>query len=403
MSIRIGSIAPDFEADSTQGRIRFHQWIGDSWCVLFSHPKDFTPVCTTELGYMARLKPEFDRRNCKIAGLSVDRVEDHTRWLQDIKEVTGSAPDYPLIGDPELRIAKLYEMLPEAAGSSSSGRTPADNQTVRTVFVIAPDKTIKAMFSYPMTTGHNFDEVLRLLDSCQLTAKRARDDDVLGSTGSALTGRPGKVGGKRQDSGSVRKLFAQKPLTHPADGVELGLEAQSLLRFVALVRAARGVALRLRHLGHVHDRGHVLASCTLDGDLIDVAARQVVVALHRVQVVPSAAVGPLEAPQHRGDRALRRLQLGGHRDAVTVVPDRNNQGHLQDTCGIQDAIIDADQLQPLKNNAAPGNGLVARRCAARPGQARGRRVATEAAGRVEVDLEKGGPGLGPPKGGTSAG
>ena len=171
MSIRIGSIAPDFEADSTQGRIRFHQWIGDSWCVLFSHPKDFTPVCTTELGYMARLKPEFDRRNCKIAGLSVDRVEDHTRWLQDIKEVTGSAPDYPLIGDPELRIAKLYEMLPEAAGSSSSGRTPADNQTVRTVFVIALDKTIKAMFSYPMTTGRNFDEVLRLLDSIQLTAK----------------------------------------------------------------------------------------------------------------------------------------------------------------------------------------------------------------------------------------
>ena len=171
MSIRIGSIAPDFEADSTQGRIRFHQWIGDSWCVLFSHPKDFTPVCTTELGYMARLKPEFDRRNCKIAGLSVDRVEDHTRWLQDIKEVTGSAPDYPLIGDPELRIAKLYEMLPEAAGSSSSGRTPADNQTVRTVFVIALDKTIKAMFSYPMTTGRNFDEVLRLLDSIQLTAR----------------------------------------------------------------------------------------------------------------------------------------------------------------------------------------------------------------------------------------
>ena len=171
MSIRIGSTAPDFEADSTQGRIRFHQWIGDSWCVLFSHPKDFTPVCTTELGYMARLKPEFERRNVKIAGLSVDRVEDHKRWLDDIKEVTGSAPDYPLIGDPELKVAKLYEMLPEGTGSSSSGRTPADNQTVRTVFVIAPDKTIKAMFSYPMTTGRNFDEVLRLIDSIQLTAK----------------------------------------------------------------------------------------------------------------------------------------------------------------------------------------------------------------------------------------
>ena len=171
MSIRIGSIAPDFEADSTQGRIRFHQWIGSSWCVLFSHPKDFTPVCTTELGYMARLKPEFERRNCKIAGLSVDRVEDHARWLDDIKAVTGTAPNYPLIGDPELRIAKLYEMLPETAGASSTGRTPADNQTVRTVFVIAPDKAIKAMFSYPMTTGRNFDEVLRLLDSLQLTAR----------------------------------------------------------------------------------------------------------------------------------------------------------------------------------------------------------------------------------------
>jgi alkyl hydroperoxide reductase subunit AhpC len=171
MSIRIGSIAPDFEADSTQGRIRFHQWIGNSWCVLFSHPKDFTPVCTTELGYMASLKPEFERRNCKIAGLSVDRVEDHARWLDDIRAVTGTAPNYPLIGDPELKIAKLYDMLPEAAGASSTGRTPADNQTVRTVFVIAPDKTIKALLSYPMTTGRNFDEVLRLLDSIQLTAR----------------------------------------------------------------------------------------------------------------------------------------------------------------------------------------------------------------------------------------
>jgi alkyl hydroperoxide reductase subunit AhpC len=171
MSLRIGSTAPDFEADTTQGRIRFHQWIGDSWCVLFSHPKDFTPVCTTELGYMARLKPEFDRRNVKIAGLSVDPVDDHERWLGDIKEVTGSAPNYPLIGDPELKIAKLYDMLPEATGSSSKGRTPSDNQTVRTVFVIAPDKTIKAMLIYPMTSGRNFDEVVRLIDSIQLSAK----------------------------------------------------------------------------------------------------------------------------------------------------------------------------------------------------------------------------------------
>ena len=191
MNIRIGSSAPDFEAESTEGHIRFHQWIGNSWCILFSHPKDFTPVCTTELGYMARLKPDFDRRNCKIAGLSVDSVESHTRWLDDIKDVMGAAPNYPIIGDPDLRIAKLYEMLPEGAGVSSSGRTPADNQTVRTVFVIAPDKAIKAMISYPMTTGRNFDEVLRLLDSLQLTAahrvatpvnwKRGEDVIIAGS------------------------------------------------------------------------------------------------------------------------------------------------------------------------------------------------------------------------------
>ena len=170
MNLRIGTKAPDFEAESTQGHISFHQWIGNSWCVLFSHPKDFTPVCTTELGYMARLHPEFARRNCRVAGLSVDRVEDHARWLEDIRIVTGALPDYPLIGDPDLSIAKLYEMLPESAGDSSSGRTPADNQTVRTVFVIGPDKTIRAMISYPMTTGRNFDEILRLLDSMQLTA-----------------------------------------------------------------------------------------------------------------------------------------------------------------------------------------------------------------------------------------
>jgi alkyl hydroperoxide reductase subunit AhpC len=170
MTIRIGTRAPDFEGESTQGHISFHQWIANSWCVLFSHPKDFTPVCTTELGYMARLKPEFERRNCKIAGLSVDRVEDHERWLEDIRVVTGTAPNYPLIGDPDLKIARLYEMLPEGAGNSSTGRTPADNQTVRTVFVIGPDKIVRAMISYPMTTGRNFDEVLRLLDSIQLTA-----------------------------------------------------------------------------------------------------------------------------------------------------------------------------------------------------------------------------------------
>jgi thioredoxin-dependent peroxiredoxin len=171
MTLRIGSQAPDFEASSTEGPIRFHDWIGDSWCVLFSHPKDFTPVCTTELGYMARLKPEFAKRNCKIVGLSVDPVEDHARWAKDIEDATGHAPNYPLIGDADLNVAKLYGMLPDEAGSSAIGRTAADNQTVRTVYVIAPDKTIKAMLSYPMSTGRNFDEVLRLLDSVQLTAK----------------------------------------------------------------------------------------------------------------------------------------------------------------------------------------------------------------------------------------
>ena len=169
MSIRIGSIAPDFEADSTQGRIRFHQWIGSSWCVLFSHPKDFTPVCTTELGYMAGLKPEFDKRNTKIMGLSVDPVGDHKSWVKDIQETQGHAVNYPLIGDADLTVAKLYDMIhPNATGGK---RTAADNATVRSVFVIGPDKKVKAMLVYPMSTGRNFDEVLRLLDSCQLTAK----------------------------------------------------------------------------------------------------------------------------------------------------------------------------------------------------------------------------------------
>ena len=171
MALRIGSKAPDFSAETTEGRIQFHDWLGDSWCVLFSHPKDFTPVCTTELGYVARIKPEFERRNCKIMGLSVDPVDDHKRWSADIKEATGHAPNYPMVGDSDLRVAMLYGMLPENAGTSSQGRTAADNLTVRTVYVIGPDKAIKAMLAYPMTTGRNFDEVLRLLDSAQLTAK----------------------------------------------------------------------------------------------------------------------------------------------------------------------------------------------------------------------------------------
>ena len=171
MTLRIGDVAPDFEAETTQGRIRFHDWIGDSWAILFSHPKDFTPVCTTELGYMAKLEPEFAARNVKIIGLSVDPVDSHTKWCADIKETQGYEPHYPLIGDPTLEVSKLYDMLPADAGDSSAGRTAADNQTVRNVVVIGPDKKVKLIFAYPMTTGRNFDEVLRVIDSLQLTAK----------------------------------------------------------------------------------------------------------------------------------------------------------------------------------------------------------------------------------------
>src|ERR1700758_1172193 len=171
MTLQIGSEAPDFQAQTTQGPIRFHDWIGDSWCVLFSHPKDFTPVCTTELGYMARIKPEFDRRNVKIIGLSVDPVDSHAKWANDIKETQGVAPNSPLIGDPDLSVSKLYGMLPAAASGDPATRTPADNQTVRNVFVIGPDKKVKLILVYPMTTGRNFDEVLRVIDSLQLTAK----------------------------------------------------------------------------------------------------------------------------------------------------------------------------------------------------------------------------------------
>jgi alkyl hydroperoxide reductase subunit AhpC len=171
MSLRINDTAPDFEQDSTAGRIKFHNYLGDSWGILFSHPKDFTPVCTTELGYMARLKPEFDKRNTKILGLSVDPVGNHEKWAKDIEETQGTKVNYPLIADSDLRVAKAYDMLPAETAGSSEGRTPADNATVRSVFVIGPDKKVKAMLTYPMSTGRNFDEVLRLLDSCQLTAK----------------------------------------------------------------------------------------------------------------------------------------------------------------------------------------------------------------------------------------
>ena len=171
MSIRIGEEAPNFKAQTTEGQIDFHQWIGSSWAVLFSHPKDFTPVCTTELGYMARIKPEFDKRGVKIIGLSVDPVDSHARWSDDIKETQGFAPNYPMIGDTDLHVSKLYGMLPASLEGSCEGRTPADNQTVRNVFVIGPDKKIKLILVYPMSTGRNFDEVLRVIDSLQLTAK----------------------------------------------------------------------------------------------------------------------------------------------------------------------------------------------------------------------------------------
>ncbi len=171
MTLRINDQAPNFTAETTEGQIDFHEWIGDGWAILFSHPKDYTPVCTTELGYLAGLKPEFDKRNCKILGLSVDPIASHEGWAKDIEETQGHALNYPLVGDSDLAVAKLYEMLPADAGDSSEGRTPANNATVRTVFLIGPDKNIKLSLTYPMSTGRNFDEVLRVLDSCQLTAE----------------------------------------------------------------------------------------------------------------------------------------------------------------------------------------------------------------------------------------
>lgn len=171
MTLRIGDVAPDFEAETTEGHVRFHEWLGDGWGLLFSHPKDFTPVCTTELGRIAQMKSQFDERGVKLMGLSVDPVENHAKWAEDIADVSGVAPNYPMIGDTDLKVAKLYNMLPAAVGGTSEGRTPADNATVRTVYVIAPDKTIQLMLVYPMSTGRNFDELLRVIDSMQLTAE----------------------------------------------------------------------------------------------------------------------------------------------------------------------------------------------------------------------------------------
>jgi alkyl hydroperoxide reductase subunit AhpC len=171
MALQIGSVAPDFEADTTEGRISFHDWIGDSWTVLFSHPRDFTPICTTELGYLAKIKPDFDARGVKIIGLSVDPVDNHEKWSDDIEETQGFRPNYPMIGDSDFNVSKLYGMLPADVAGDPTGRTPAQNATVRNVFVIGPDKTIKLILVYPMTTGRNFDEILRVVDSLQLTAK----------------------------------------------------------------------------------------------------------------------------------------------------------------------------------------------------------------------------------------
>jgi alkyl hydroperoxide reductase subunit AhpC len=173
MPLRIGDEAPNFTAQTTQGPIDFHQWIGNQWAILFSHPKDFTPVCTTELGTMARIKPEFDRRNCKIIGLSVDSVEDHARWAKDIQETQGAAPNYPIIGDSDFKVAKLYDMLPASVGGDARSRTPAENQTVRNVFLIGPDKKVKLVLMYPMSCGRNFDEILRVLDAIQLSSRHS--------------------------------------------------------------------------------------------------------------------------------------------------------------------------------------------------------------------------------------
>jgi thioredoxin-dependent peroxiredoxin len=203
MSLRLNDVAPDFVAETTQGTINFHQWIGDGWAILFSHPKDFTPVCTTELGYMAGLQPEFAKRNCKIIGLSVDPVSQHSKWAMDIEETQGHKVTYPMIGDPQLKIAKLYDMLPAEAGDTSEGRTPATNATVRTVFVIGPDKKIKLMLIYPMSTGRNFDEVLRSLDSLQLTAKHSVSTPVNWKPGDDVI-----IGGNVTDE-AAKKIYPQ--------------------------------------------------------------------------------------------------------------------------------------------------------------------------------------------------
>jgi alkyl hydroperoxide reductase subunit AhpC len=207
MALQINETAPNFDAETTQGAVNFHEWIGDSWCILFSHPKDFTPVCTTELGYMAGLQPEFEKRNCKIIGLSVDPVTSHAKWSGDIEKSQGHKVTYPMIGDPQLKIAKLYGMLPADAGETSEGRTPANNATVRTVFMIGPDKKIKLMLMYPMTTGRNFDEVLRALDSIQLTARHPVSTPVNWKPGEDVV-----IAGSVSDADANQKFPGWKPI-----------------------------------------------------------------------------------------------------------------------------------------------------------------------------------------------
>ena len=263
MTLSIGSVAPDFEATTTAGPIRFHDWIGDSWAVLFSHPKDFTPVCTTELGYMAKLKPEFDKRNTKVIGLSVDTVDRHAGWAADIEATQGHAPNFPMIGDPELKMSKLYGMLPADAGESCDGRTPADNQTVRNVFVIGPDKKVKLIIAYPMTTGRNFDEVLRVIDSLAAHGEAQGGDAGELAAGTGRDHRRLGVGRRREEDLSQRlEGAAAVPADRPAaavDGAGGVIDAASAAvaarrsrrgllhddRFAGQARGVRGAAARL--------------------------------------------------------------------------------------------------------------------------------------------------------------
>ena len=245
MALQLGDTAPDFEAETTDGRISFHDWIGDSWAVLFSHPRDFTPVCTTELGYMASIKPEFDTRNVKIIGLSVDPIDNHAKWSQDIEETQGTAPNYPMIGDADFKVSKLYGMLPADVAGDPTERTPADNQTVRNVFVIGPDKKVKLILVYPMTTGRNFDEVLRVIDSLQLTANHKVATPVNWQQGEDVI-IAGSVSDEQAQRDLPRRLGVAAPVHPDRAAAELGLHARSRrLLGAGRVMPSRGRARRL--------------------------------------------------------------------------------------------------------------------------------------------------------------